>query len=81
VKLRYRQAEQKVADALLADLPKDIDLGYICGLKAVPSLPMVDMVEKKTLSPHRSHVDLIYGRFHLAKTSGCFTKFLSVLNP
>jgi len=46
VKLRYRQAEQKVAEALLAAVPKDIDLKEIYGLTAVPQLPVVDMVVK-----------------------------------
>jgi hypothetical protein len=48
VKLRYRQADQKVAEALLAAVPKDIDLEKIYGLKAVPPLPVVDMVVKQT---------------------------------
>jgi len=47
VKLRYRQADQKVAEALLAAVPKDIDLEKIYGLKAVPPLPVVDMVVKQ----------------------------------
>lgn len=47
VKLRYRQAEQKVAEALLAAVPADIDLEKIYGLKKVPTLPVVDMVQKK----------------------------------
>ena len=46
VKLRYRQADQKVAEALLAAVPKDIDLEATYGLKEVPILPVVDMVEK-----------------------------------
>jgi nitrate/TMAO reductase-like tetraheme cytochrome c subunit len=50
-KLRYRQADQKVAENLLAAVPKDIDLEKIYGLKAIPPLPIVDMVVKKaTLS-------------------------------
>ena len=49
VKLRYRQADQKVAEALLGAVPKDINLEQIYGLKAVPVLPVVDMVEKKTM--------------------------------
>ena len=44
VKLRYRQAEQKVAEALLAAVPKDIDLEKIYGIRKVPQLPVVDMV-------------------------------------
>ena len=46
-KLRYRQADQKVAEKLLAAVPKDIDLEKIYGLKAVPPLPVVDMVVKQ----------------------------------
>lgn len=47
VKLRYRQADQKVAEALLGAVPKDIDLKEIYGLEAVPTLPVVDMVVKE----------------------------------
>lgn len=47
-KLRYRQAEQKVAHALLAAVPADIDLAEIYGLTAMPDLPVVDMVSKTT---------------------------------
>ena len=47
VKLRYRQADQKVAEHLLAAVPKDIDLEKIYGLKVVPPLPVVDMVVKQ----------------------------------
>ena len=46
-KLRYRQADQKVAESLLAAVPKDMDLERIYGLKAIPSLPVVDMVVKQ----------------------------------
>ncbi|HJV67164.1 MAG TPA: cytochrome c family protein [Geomonas sp.] len=46
VKLRYRQADQKVAEELLAAVPADIDLEKIYGLKEVPPLPVVDMVVK-----------------------------------
>jgi hypothetical protein len=49
IKLRYRQADQKVAEALLAAVPKDIDLKAIYGLEAVPPLPVVDMVTKTTM--------------------------------
>jgi len=42
-RLRYRQAEQKVAHALLAAVPKDMDLKAIYGLEALPELPVVDM--------------------------------------
>jgi len=46
-KLRFRQADQKVAEALLAAVPKDINLDQMYGLKAVPPLPVVDMVVKE----------------------------------
>jgi len=46
VKLRYRQAEQQLAHALLAAVPKDIDLAATYGLTAMPDLPIVDMVSK-----------------------------------
>ncbi len=46
-KLRYRQAGQEEAEALLASVPSDINLEAIYGLKKVPALPVVDMVEKK----------------------------------
>lgn len=44
VKLRYRTADQKIAEALLAAVPKDIDLAKEYGLTSVPQLPVVDMV-------------------------------------
>jgi len=46
-KLRFRQADQKVAEALLGAVPKDIDLKEIYGLEKVPQLPVVDMVVKQ----------------------------------
>jgi hypothetical protein len=46
-RLRFRQADQKVAEALLAAVPQDIDLDKVYGLKAVPPLPVVDMVVKQ----------------------------------
>ncbi len=46
-RLRFRQADQKVAEALLAAVPKDIDLARIYGLTAVPPLPVVDMAMKR----------------------------------
>ena len=46
-KLRYRQADQKVAEKVLAAVPESIDLEKIYGLKAVPPLPIVDMVVKR----------------------------------
>ena len=47
VKLRYRQADQQLAEALLGAVPKDINLKEIYGLDAVPTLPVVDMVVKQ----------------------------------
>ena len=41
--LRFRQADQKVAEALLAAVPKDISLERDYGLQQVPPLPVVDM--------------------------------------
>ncbi len=52
-RLRYRQAEQAVGEALLAAVPKDIDLEKIYGLKTVPQLPVVDMTTAKTGIPVR----------------------------
>ncbi|HVN23165.1 MAG TPA: cytochrome c family protein [Syntrophorhabdales bacterium] len=47
-KLRYRQADQGIAEALLASVPEDINLKEVYGLTAVPALPVVDMVVKQT---------------------------------
>ncbi|MHB8057467.1 MAG: multiheme c-type cytochrome [Desulfuromonadaceae bacterium] len=47
VKLRYRTADQKIAEALLAAVPKDIDLEKEYGLKTVPPLPVVDMTSRQ----------------------------------
>ena len=47
VKLRYRQADQKIAEKLLANVPEDIDLNATYGLAEVPPLPVVDMVVKQ----------------------------------
>jgi len=44
--LRYRQADQKVAHALLAAVPEDMDLAEIYGLTEMPDLPVVDMVSR-----------------------------------
>lgn len=49
VKLRFRQAEQKIAEALLSAVPKDIDLESTYGLSKIPAVPVVDMV---TASEH-----------------------------
>jgi hypothetical protein len=46
-KLRYRQADQGVAEALLGAVPEDINLKEIYGLAKVPPLPVVDMTVKK----------------------------------
>ncbi len=48
VKLRYRQADQKVAEKLLGLVPEDIHLEAIYGIKEVPILPIIDMVSKST---------------------------------
>ncbi|WP_239027575.1 cytochrome c family protein [Geomonas diazotrophica] len=54
VKLRYRQADQKLAEALLKAVPKDIDLKKTYGLTAVPPLPVVDMaVQKVAITPRQ----------------------------
>ena len=45
-KLLYRQADQKVAEALLGAVPEDINLEGTYGLTQVPTLPIVDMVTK-----------------------------------
>jgi len=46
-RLRYRQADQKLAKKLLDAVPPDMDLEKIYGMKKVPVLPIVDMVTKK----------------------------------
>lgn len=46
VRLRYRQADQKIAEALLAAVPNDIDLKSVYGLEKIPKLPIIDMVVK-----------------------------------
>lgn len=46
VKLRYRQADQKVAEKLLSKVPDDIHLDAIYGITEVPVLPVIDMVVK-----------------------------------
>jgi hypothetical protein len=47
-KLRYRQADQGVAEALLGAVSDSINLKEIYGLTKVPPLPVVDMVTKQT---------------------------------
>lgn len=46
-RLRYRQADQKVAAKLFDHMPKDIDLQGTYGIKYAPSLPVIDMVVKQ----------------------------------
>lgn len=43
-KLRYRQADQKVAEKLLGMVPGDIHLEAVYGITEIPSLPIIDMV-------------------------------------
>lgn len=51
-KLRYRQADQGVAEALLSAEPESINLKEIYGLTGVPALPVVDMsVKQISFSP------------------------------
>ena len=45
-KLRYRQADQKVAEKLLGMVPGDIHLDAVYGIKEIPTLPIIDMVSK-----------------------------------
>jgi hypothetical protein len=47
VRLRYRQADQKVAEGLLAAVPQDINLKAVYGLDRIPTLPVIDMVTKQ----------------------------------
>lgn len=46
-RLRYRQADQKVAMKLLDEVPVDVNLEKIYGIKYAPSLPIVEMAVKK----------------------------------
>lgn len=46
-RLRYRQADQKVAEALLKAVPNDIDLARDYGITKIPILPVVDMTSGK----------------------------------
>jgi hypothetical protein len=46
-KLRYRQADQEVAEAALGAVPESINLNKIYGLTKVPVMPIVDMVIKE----------------------------------
>jgi hypothetical protein len=47
-RLRYRTADQHVAEALLSAVPKDIDLATEYGLTSVPPLPVVDMTSVRS---------------------------------
>ncbi|MBF0101666.1 MAG: cytochrome C [Desulfobacterales bacterium] len=47
VKLRYRIADQHLADLLLKSVPADIDLNKIYGINQVSPLPIVDMLHKQ----------------------------------
>ena len=49
VRLRYRQADQKIAEKLLAAVPEGVDLENTYGLTKVPDLPVVDMAEGEAL--------------------------------
>jgi hypothetical protein len=46
-KLRYRQADQHIAEALLTSEPASVNLKEIYGITKVPELPVVDMVVKQ----------------------------------
>jgi hypothetical protein len=46
-KLRFRQADQGVAEKLLGAVPESINLKEIYGLTKIPALPVVDMVVKQ----------------------------------
>jgi hypothetical protein len=47
-KLRYRQADQGMAETVLGDVPESLNLKDIYGFSKVPALPVVDMVIKET---------------------------------
>ncbi|MBF0201088.1 MAG: cytochrome C, partial [Desulfamplus sp.] len=49
--LRYRQADQKVAQKLLSMVPEDMDLEKIYGIKEIPLIPVIDMVSKTVALP------------------------------
>ncbi len=46
-RLRYRQSDQQVAAKILGEVPDDINLEKIYGIKSVPALPVVEMAAKK----------------------------------
>jgi len=51
VRLRYRQASQKLAEKLLGAVPDDIDLEKTYGLTSFPKLPVVDMTQATARFP------------------------------
>ena len=53
VKLRFRQATQKVAEKLLSHVPDDMHLEAIYGIKEVPAVPIIDMVSTTLTVPDR----------------------------
>lgn len=54
VRLRYRQAEQQIAEKLLKAVPSDINLARDYGVTQIPKLPVVDMVTvSQTISSNR----------------------------
>jgi Cytochrome c554 and c-prime len=52
-RLRYRQASQDLAQDILGQVPKDIELDKVYGLNEVPVLPVVDMVVKEAVFDSR----------------------------
>ncbi len=48
-RLRYRQADQQVAEKLLGMVPDDIHLEAVYGIKKIPDLPIIDMVSKSVV--------------------------------
>ncbi|MEA3467651.1 MAG: cytochrome c family protein [Thermodesulfobacteriota bacterium] len=52
VKLRFRQASQKVAEKLLSHLPDDMHLDAIYGIKKIPAVPIINMIDTTmTINP------------------------------
>lgn len=51
VKLRFRQANQKVAEKLLGHLPDDMHLEAIYGITEVPPVPVIDMATETLTIP------------------------------
>jgi len=50
--LRYRQADQKVAEKLLGMVPGDIHLEAVYGIKKIPRLPIIDMATTSVVIPY-----------------------------